>query len=427
MISLLRRPVLLLSAAATVTVPGALAVLALLGHDGQASRASEASFGAQAGIAPAASGKGSTGQAGSTGAGGAKMNIVQASPLAGAQATGTGQPLPDTRTGAKARILAQAAGQAKGMSLLKDAATAGTTTSYEGVEVIADEAVGGSTKVMANVWHRDGVTVTQTADAKTLADSQTYVSYDGDGGAPEGVFGVTATLVQLLARNYVAVYQGAGTVAGRPALIVEVYRANGSVAARFWLDERTMLPLRRYLFDSSARMVSDDEFVQVKFGSLPAAAVAQGSTRAGQPTWDAASSPVLLLRALNGQGCLIPRTLPGNLDLYAAAKTTTSSGQVVDLGFSDGLSVVSLFVEHGTLPAKMPGWQPAKVGGRLAYVNGHEITLSERGFVYTLVADAPPATVDAAVAALPSGTAPGVLGRIGRGLARLGDLIDPFN
>ena len=104
----------------------------------------------------------------------------------------------------------------------------------------------------------------------------------------------------------------------------------------------------------------------------------------------------------------------------------TPSGQVADLGFSDGLSVVSLFVERGALPAKIPGWQSDRIGGHVVYVAQHEVTMSDRGFVYTLITDAPPKTVDAVVAAMPDNRGPGVLSRLGRGLHRIMSVLNPF-
>ena len=43
-----------------------------------------------------------------------------------------------------------------------------------------------------------------------------------------------------------------------------------------------------------------------------------------------------------------------------------------------------------------------------------------------MVADAPPATVLAAVAGLPASDQPGLVGRLKHGLDRLAHLVDPF-
>jgi sigma-E factor negative regulatory protein RseB len=391
--SVLRRPVLLLSAAASITVPGALAVLAVLGHQHEDSVPSAHSvpLGSQ------------LSQAG-------EQALL---PASGRSGTG---PAPNIRAMIPASVLADE-NRARGLQLLSQAATAGRAASYQGVEAIVDTTVAGPNKAVATVWHSGGLTVLQ------LAGGKPEVSYDGDGRAPEGVFGVTTTLVRLLDKNYVPMYLGSSSVIGRPALVVAVQRADGSTAARFWLDQRTFLPLRRDVYDTSAHVVSDDQFTRVRFGAGKMPKVAG----LGSAAWAAAPSPVQLLSKLNGEGSLLPQTLPGDLSLYAGSVASTSAGQVTDLGFSDGLSVVSLFVERGILPAKMPGWQPEQISGHMVYVAQHEVTMSGRGFVYTLITDAPPKTVDAVVGALPPTGSPGILGRLGRGLGRIVSVLDPFN
>jgi sigma-E factor negative regulatory protein RseB len=239
--------------------------------------------------------------------------------------------------------------------------------------------------------------------------------------------------VALLGKHYVAVYRGTGHAVGRPAALVEVYRFDGSLAARFWLDRQTMVPLRRELFGTSDQPIGEDAFVQVRFGPLtgqPAAARTAGSAasaaaRAG-PAWVTAASPGELLASLAGQGWRLPHALPDGLALYAAASSGTGTGKVIDLEYSDGLSVVSLFVQRGTLAQGMTGWRSVTMGGHQVYVSGRSVTWSWHGLVCTMIADAPPQTVAQAVAALPRSAPAGVLDRLGRGLGRLAHLVDPF-
>jgi sigma-E factor negative regulatory protein RseB len=278
--------------------------------------------------------------------------------------------------------------------------------------------------MISSVWHQGGgLTVAQTSDATVLQSSQPYVAYAGDGHSPEGVFGVTKTLVALLGKHYIAVFTGTGSAVGRSALIVELHRGDGSLAARFWLDSKTRVPLRRDVFDTSAQLVSEDAFVQVQFGSLASVPLA-ASPVASQ--WSRVAAPAKLLVQLDGSGWQLPGALPGGLSLYAAAQSQMGAGQVVDLGYSDGLSVISLFVQRGTL-AKMAGWQPVSLNGHVVYVAEHSITWAGHGFVYTVIADAPPQTVEAVVAALPQNSAPGFLSRIGRGLDRMAAIVNPFH
>ena len=86
--------------------------------------------------------------------------------------------------------------------------------------------------VVSQVWHQGGgLTLIRTSSGATPV-----VSYDTGDRSPAGVFGVTSAQVSLLGKHYVAVYRGAGSASGSAREIVEVYRFDGSLAARFWLD-----------------------------------------------------------------------------------------------------------------------------------------------------------------------------------------------
>jgi len=210
-------------------------------------------------------------------------------------------------------------------------------------------------------------------------------------------------------------------------------RFDGSLAARYWLDKQTMVPLRRDLFGPSDNVIGQDSFVQVKFGALAvpqlagaARARSQAAKPAAQAAWAAAAPPARFLASLDGQGWQVPGSLPGGLPLYAAASASTASGKVVDLEYSDGLYVVSLFVQRGTLAADMPGWRQVNMDGQQAFVSGHSVTWTAPGFVYTVIADAPAQTVTQVVGALPRAGSPGVLDRLGRGFTRLAGVMNPF-
>jgi MucB/RseB N-terminal domain len=404
---------LLLTAVVTVTVPGLLAMMAVLGHEHDSVEASVSA-------------------------------ALEGAPLSG--------PFPVAPTTARAAVrdnvaaLQGAAGtpltvlsrqttgqQAAGMHLLDLAADATLATSYQGTELVSQSGVGGSVKLVSQVWHEGGgTTLVETSDGAISAATQpvaanaagtAVASSDAPNGSPEGVFGVTKDLVRQLGKHYVAVYEGHGSVAGKPASVVELYRFDGSLAARYWLDRQTMVPLRRDLYDTSDNVISEDSFVTVRFGALtPQPQAAQPAKSA----WVTAAVPATFVTSLTGQGLQVPATLPGGLPLYAAASTKTTSGEIVDLEYSDGLYVVSLFMERGTLAADMPGWQQVRVAGQQAYVSGHSVTWAGPGVVYTVIADAPPQTVKQVVEALPRSGSPGVLDRLGRGFLRLARVINPF-
>lgn len=406
---------LLLTAVATVTVPGLLAILAVRGHENVAADT--------AGVAAAAVGAATlTGpfpMAPATARASVRNNIAAVQRESGTPVTVLGRTTADQ--------------QAKGMHMLAEAADAGLAMSYQGVAMISASGVDGSVRMVCKVWHRGGgLTLIQTSSAPSRqAAKAAGVSSEMDASSPGGVFGITKTLVALLGKHYVAVYSGHGSVARRPTSLVVLYRFDGSIAARYWLDRQTMVPLRRELLDTSARVIDEDSFVNVRFGA-PAVGPLAGarglsakSSKLQESGWATADRPSAFLASLAGKGWRVPGGLSGGLPLYAAASASTANGKVVDLQYSDGLYVVSLFVQRGVLTKDMAGWRQQSLGGQQAWVSGRSVTWAGRGFVYTMVADAPAQTVKQVVGGLPQGASPGFLGRLSRGLARIASLI-PF-
>ena len=176
---------------------------------------------------------------------------------------------------------------------------------------------------------------------------------------------MTAPLVQLLETHYVVAYAGASSASDRTAQVVEARRADGSLAARFWLDDATKLPLEREVYDTAAHVISRDVFINVRLakqGSAPASAPADP-----QGLWTDPFSQAQLL-ALRARGWLVPAQLPGGLSLFTGAETEANTGTVLDLGYSDGLSVISVFEQRGQLAASLAGWRKTTVAGHVIFV-----------------------------------------------------------
>jgi sigma-E factor negative regulatory protein RseB len=365
---------------------------------------------------------------------------------------------------------------AVGIRLLHQAVRAARRVSYQGVQVISWRTPGGSgawlgsgaSRVTVDVWHRYGVgTLT-----RVTAPSHTWSDDDRDQGSPQtaGMLGLTPALIGLLCTHYTVRPDGMGSADGRRARIVEALRGNGSLAARFWLDSATKLPLRRELFDPEARLISDDDFVGLALGarsarrafagpasssppgssSSPAASPSPAGTGSPSPAgtghpddrapavaghpgaafrpWADQLGPAQLA-TLRDSGWPVPGPMPSGLTLFDARQSATAAGRVVDLAYSDGLSVVSLFVQRGRLPAALPGWHQTDVNGHRLYVSNPgepDLTWSAGGFVYTLVAGAPAPTVAAVVNALPHEAGFGFWARMKRGLRRVWSWINPF-
>jgi sigma-E factor negative regulatory protein RseB len=323
----------------------------------------------------------------------------------------------------------------RAVRLLSQAAQAAIVTSYQGQEVVTRWSESGGSVLVSSIWHvSGGQTVTQTMDAGASYSSQPYLSSDTDSQSPEGVLGVTAPLVQLLESHYVVSYAGTGSADNRTAQVVEAWRGDGSIAARFWLDDATKLPLERVVFDKASHVIGQDVFIDVSF-AIPGASpqqAAPASARAStgqQGSWTDPLSRHDLL-ALGGRGWQAPSELPGGLSLFTGARTQAGTGTVLDLGYSDGLSMVSVFEQHGKLPATLPGWRKTKVNGRVVFVSDPDqrsLTWSGRGMVYTVVADAPAQTIEAVVGALPHDGPTGFWKRMSRGMHRLASWANPFH
>ncbi len=135
------------------------------------------------------------------------------------------------------------------------------------------------------------------------------------------------------------------------------------------------------------------------------------------------------LARLRAGGWPLPGQLPGHLTLVQAQQTGGTPGAVVDLAYSDGLSVVSLFLQRGHLPPRLSGWSRVAVRGQQVFTadpDRRSVAWSARGFVFTVLADAPEGTVDQVVMVLPHSARPGFLGRMRRGLTALASWLDPF-
>lgn len=317
-----------------------------------------------------------------------------------------------------------AAGTSAGLRLLSEAAAACQDTAYRGSQVLRWWGQDETSASAVEVWHQPGrMTLVQAVGTRPGgpgAAAQSGAAGDQD---PGGILGMSARLLVLLRANYLVVDAGRGSADQRGALVVEIRRPDRRLAARFWLDAVTKLPLRRELFDSGGHLVSDDSFTSLELGDPEPS----GGPAAAAP-WPAQLDQARLA-ALRAQGWELPGELPGNLSLLTATETRTRSGPVINLSYSDGLVVVSVFVQRGELAHGPPGWRQLTLRGRTVYsVNPADRTFawSAGGFAYTLVADAPLETVSQVVATLPGTSAPGFWQRMARGLHRIVSWINPL-
>jgi len=312
----------------------------------------------------------------------------------------------------------------RGLVLMNAAATACRTVAYHGLQMVAWSASGGSDAYLIEVWHRAGQSELAAGD-DDMDDHVPGTSAGGD--AAVGVLSLSPRMLGLMRANYLIEYAGSGSSSSRPALIVAVWRHDGTLAARYWLDQVTGLPLRREVFDSRGRLVNEGAFIDLEIGAKGIGRLPAASARAWSTQLSARRLP-----ALRKRGWTVPGMLASDLTLVGLTTTATRSGPILDASYSDGLSVISVFMQRGQLPASLPGWQRAMVSGDQVYLTQPSglgergLAWSSGGYVYTVIADAPQDTVTAVVAQLPHNQHDGFWVRVGLGLKRIGSWFDPF-
>lgn len=309
-----------------------------------------------------------------------------------------------------------AVGPARAFELLSAASRAARTRVYSGTQYVS-------------TWREERATSSVAEIEHTVAGGLVVRVLPTAGGEADGAVTPTTDLdprlLRLLAEHYRLALAGRETWIGRDTRVVEArHPDDGVVSGRFWVDAGSGLLVRRELFDRSGRLVRSSAFatLAVGGGALPV-------RPAGPPDQldDAA------LRQLRDDGWQIPSTLAGDLELFDARMRTHDGQQVLHLSYSDGLSALSLFVQRGRLgSARMPGFTKQTVGESAVWVrpsSPERVVWGGGGRVFTLLSDASPEATRAAVTFLPHEQQPraGVLARIGRGFARLGSWLNPFD
>jgi hypothetical protein len=329
------------------------------------------------------------------------------------------------------------------VELLDESSEAALNTSYQGQQVVSSWRATGTQTLTLDVSHQPGVgTVVRVPGSSGTGSAVMQADTD--------IFDPTGAL-SLLLQHYVCTADGDSTVAGRATSVVDVQRPNaqgaagGPLVARFWIDAATGLLLQREVYDAAGQIVGTSRFASLTMsGSTASPPVATSaasspapSASALPPGWTVVMTSAQLA-SLRSHGWELPAQLDG-LTLYDARSGTApdadqdSVDDVVQLGYSDGVSTVSLFEQRGRLdPSSVTGWTSSKVDGYAVYE--HDM-LSTRmvwagdGMVYTLVADAAPDVVQAVVKALPHGDDgdSGMMTRAHRGIDRVGSWLDPFH
>lgn len=310
-----------------------------------------------------------------------------------------------------------AAGEARALELLTAASRAARTRTYSGTQYVSTWRASAASSSVADIRHSpaEGSNVTVRPTAGSALDASVTPTTDLD-----------PRLVRLLADHYVLAVAATASCVGRPTHVVEArWPGRGTVAGRFWIDDASALVLRRETFDRSGGLLRSSAFAALTVGPAGVVLSPAGLT-------DAQLDDVEINR-LRRQGWQVPPALADGLELFDARMRLHDGQRVLHLSYSDGLSTLSLFTQRGRLgAAKLTGFSKQKVGRAAVWVrpsSPERVVWGGGGRVFTLLSDAPPDTVRAAVTGLPHDRAAreGLLARLGRGLARLASWLNPFS
>jgi len=279
------------------------------------------------------------------------------------------------------------------VALLRAAARSAEQTSFDGVALWSPS--DGSAPLRLIVVHRPGqgtVTALEAPTGSDLAHGQ-FAPDAPAAGSPSSAL----PFLNLLVRRFGVVMAGSDTLMGRETDVVEARDERGDPEGRFWIDRGTGLMVKRQLIDTTSRQVRGMEFVSLH---VPAAAEAPaGATVTATPGPRLDDVAVGRLRT---EGWVCPEGLPGGLDFVEAHEADAGGVQLV---YSDGLDVVSLFVQRGRLDRDaMPGMvvAPFAAGAVLRSASGAPTWVwQSSGSVLTVMTDAPESFVERIVGALP--------------------------
>ncbi|HEY5822501.1 MAG TPA: zf-HC2 domain-containing protein [Propionibacteriaceae bacterium] len=158
---------------------------------------------------------------------------------------------------------------------------------------------------------------------------------------------VDTELVSVLGSKYTLSGQRGAVVAGRSAVLVDASRY-GTTAIRWWLDEETGVVLWRSTFDRHGVAQLSSGFTSVRM-NIPAGLIEHLPARYYVPTTNVTLS-VSNADRLGTAGWDCRSSLAG-LSLVKLRADRTENPAVVHLVYSDGVSTVTVYEQHGRLAA----------------------------------------------------------------------------
>ena len=306
------------------------------------------------------------------------------------------------------------ADDARAVRILRRAASAPSSVAYSAVREVSWPERHGDAFVRLRVEHApgQGTSYTTAADASSAA----FVT-DGSEGAN---LGAPLDAVRRLVDSYDVTVGGIGVLLGRQATIV-IISDDGRLVAELWIDDASGLVLRRNLYDGG-ELVRTSGLTSLR--TAPRGFLAHLPPAVGGPSATPVSTQQVA--TLNDRGWACPRDLA---ETFVLTRLHRLDGRrdIMHASYTDGLSTVSVFEEHGRLdPSAVAGFDERRQEGGTLWVRAGLPTVvvwESAGTVYTVLTDAPPGTWAEVVGALPHGDGPASSSRLQRGFARLADAL----
>jgi len=348
------------------------------------------------------------------------------------ETTGAGQSgggsTPRTAPAFTSSIRTLGASERQALELLRRAGRAQNQVDYQGTKLFRSWSRWGemtTTAFVRNVPGR-GVTVIAEDGSTRSATGQRVPQLVSAESHLDLSDETLATLTQAYRVRIVA----AERLLGRPVTRVDVLRLSGTVVGRLWVDDATGLAVQRELLDTAGRVIRRSAFTGLSVlgpaaSPTPSPSAATVDDCAGGLTADE-------LAELASEGWDLPGRQLAGLTQVCARTVGTGVDRSIQLSYSDGLFALSLFAQRGRLDEAVPGgFKRRQVGDTAVYLRCglyRELSWAGSGMVYTLVTDAPDATVTTVVESLPTVAADtGVLARMSKGIRRVGSWVDPFH
>lgn len=308
------------------------------------------------------------------------------------------------------------------LRLLRKAMLAPQLIAYQGLRVVRTLTSQGVDSSVLKVTHVPGQGTRFDASVSGSTGTSEWFVSDADAAA-DGAGG-PETLDQL-ASSYDLHMDGTDEVDGRPTQVVSASQ-DGEVCARFWIDEATGLLLRK-------EMYVDGQLVRWS-GYTTLSTTRRAFLEHLPPEMQTAPTTKLsraIAPALNDKGWTCPEWLTSDFRLLGLQQMD-AGGAVMRAEYSDGMSTVSVFEQHGALDTSaLTGFRTDQIDGRVVYLrDGLPMTAvwQSGDRVLTIVTDAPEQVATRVLRRLPDDAAEsptGLVPRVRTGLSRMASAVSP--